>query len=242
MYKETKNEEYLRLSYCCLAGLFRNVQLWDCNYGYGKHFPNFFGVFPLKDAPYTAAYEELEVYAALHHYLIQAEGIDILPSLRILLPEFIRYASGRLAYYYPPMLPAEMLSDEVKTGEIQKDLWIPLEDLYDGWEKAGAVGQEVYGAGLPFGIVARQYNKIEGTDLVIFTDYPAHGFRKAKRSLTFHVAGIDSFKCRLILPGISATKLKQYSVETKTGRTYATADKKSNGFEIPGGSTVRIKW
>ncbi|WP_194139519.1 hypothetical protein [Flavobacterium hungaricum] len=30
-----------------------------------------------------------------------------------------------------------MSSEEVKTGEIQKEFWNPLEDLYSGWEKAG---------------------------------------------------------------------------------------------------------
>ncbi|HMK07233.1 MAG TPA: hypothetical protein VK476_06865, partial [Flavobacterium sp.] len=69
LYNETGDDFYLRLSYSCLAGVFKNTAIWDCGYGYGKHFPNFFGVFPLNDAPYTAAYEELEVYAALHHYL-----------------------------------------------------------------------------------------------------------------------------------------------------------------------------
>ncbi|RZJ30515.1 MAG: hypothetical protein EOO48_04800, partial [Flavobacterium sp.] len=67
MYKESNDDYYLKLSYCCLAGVFRNVHIWDCGYGYGKHFPSFFAVYPLKDAPYTAAYEELEVYAALSY-------------------------------------------------------------------------------------------------------------------------------------------------------------------------------
>src|SRR5690606_15386395 len=54
LYKETKNELFLKLSYCCLAGIFKNVGIWDCNYGHGKNFPNFFSVHPLNDAPYTA--------------------------------------------------------------------------------------------------------------------------------------------------------------------------------------------
>ncbi|HKG06786.1 MAG TPA: hypothetical protein VKB19_10035, partial [Pedobacter sp.] len=91
LFKETKDETYLKLSYDCLAGVFNNVQLWECDYGHAKNFPTFFSVFPLKDAPYTAAYEEEEVYAALHDYLKESEGIDILPAVRLLITEFIRH-------------------------------------------------------------------------------------------------------------------------------------------------------
>src|SRR5690606_33602120 len=124
-------------------------------------FPNFFAVFPLNDAPYTAAYEEFEVYIALDHYIKVTEGIDILPSVKVLIPEFIKYALSRLPYYYPPLLPQDMSSEEVRTGEILKDLWVPLEDLQDGWKKSGEVGQEVYGASIPFGVIARQYFQLQ---------------------------------------------------------------------------------
>lgn len=109
LYKETNDSKYLELSYCCLAGIFKNVHIWDCNYGYGKNFPGFFSVYPLNDAPYTAAYEELEVYAALHHYLQITKDIEILPSLKILIPEFIKYTVSRLPFYYPGLLPQEMI-------------------------------------------------------------------------------------------------------------------------------------
>jgi len=64
LYNITRNDTYLNLSYMCLAGIFRNTQLWDCNYGYGKNFPRFFALYPLNDAPYTAVYEEQEVFCA----------------------------------------------------------------------------------------------------------------------------------------------------------------------------------
>lgn len=242
LYKETKDDFHLKLSCCCLAGVFRNVQLWDCNYGFGKSFPSFFAVYPLKDAPYTAAYEELEVYAALHHYLKVSQGIGILKSLRLLTSEFIKYAPGRLAYYYPPMLPQEMIADEVKTGEIQKDLWIPLEDIHDGLERSGSVGQEVYGAGLPFGIVARQYHKTDN-GLMIYSDYPVFGFRKSKRALTFRVEGSDKMPCRIIISGTGKKPLPKYyvAVKSKHGYTETNAEKKGV-FTVCGGAHVRIKW
>lgn len=243
LFKETGETRYLELSYCCLAGIFKNCQIWDCNYGYAKNFPNFFAVFPLKDAPYTAAYEELEVYAALYHYLEAAKGIEILPSLRIMLPEFIKYAASRMAYYYPTLLPPEMIAEETKTGEVQKDLWIPLEDIYDGWEKSGQVGQEVYGAGIPFGIVARQYFRIEKLSALVFVDYPATNLRFGENSVTFHLEGSSHLNARMKLVGISKAALSKIKVEQRDKSSYRQLYGTSpDSFELSGRTRVRITW
>ncbi|WP_411973651.1 hypothetical protein ACLCDV_10795 [Sphingobacterium sp. Lzh-3] len=241
MYKVTNDKHYLELSYCCLAGIFNNCQLWDRNYGYGKNFPYFFSVFPLKDAPYAAAYEELEVFAALHHYLEAAADIEILPSLRILIPEFIKYATGRLAYYYPPLLSQEMIAKETRTGEVQKDLWIPLEDIYDGWEKSGEVGQEVYGAGLAFGIIPRQYFKIDNLGGTVFINYPISNVRIGKNSVTFRLEGSALLRAHMRLLGFSKDNLKKIHVEQKVKSSYQSVRALGNGFyELVGAGRVRI--
>lgn len=241
MYKITGDKKYLEHSYCCLAGVFKNCQIWDCDYGHGKNFPYFFSVFPLNDAPYTAAYEEMEVFAALHHYLEVSAGIDILPSLKILIPEFIKYAVGRLAYYYPPLLPAEMISDKTKTGEVQKDLWVPLEDIHDGWEKSGEVGQEVYGAGIAFTIVPKQYFKLDILNGIMFINYPIANFRRLKNSITFHLEGSDSLKAQLKLLGLSKEILSKIKVEQKVKSTYKYVENLEDGvYELTGKGIVRI--
>ena len=243
LYRETNDEKYLKLSYSCLAGVFKNVQLWECNYGYGKNFPNFFSVFPLNDAPYTAAYEEFEVYAALHHYMEVTDGIDILPSLKVLIPEFIKYAVSRLAFYYPPLLPPEMIAEEIKTGEVQKDLWVPLEDIHDGWEKSGEVGQEVYGAGISFGIVPRQYFMLKEFNATGFIDYPAVNFRFGKSSITFRLIGDPKFKASMKLFGLSKAKISKIKVEVKNKSKYDEIKvQDSNEFKFPGNSSIRISW
>jgi hypothetical protein len=149
--KITGNKLYKELSYLCLANVLKNVKLWECDYGYGKNFPSFFCLFPLNDAPYTAVYEEQEVFCALHDYLKHAEGEEILPSILLLLAEYIKYLVDRAIYYYPTMLPKEMLSDEVKTGEVDPKLWIALEDLHDGWEKAAKLARKYMGQVMPSG-------------------------------------------------------------------------------------------
>src|SRR5690606_18049822 len=130
LWKETGKQLYRNLSHLFLANLFKNMALWSCEYGHGRSFPTFFSLFPLNNAPYIAVYEEQETVAAIHAYLATA-GEEVMPAFSLLLAEFVRYAQNRLPYYYPPMLPEDMLSEEVKTGEIDPKLWIPLEDIQD---------------------------------------------------------------------------------------------------------------
>ena len=240
LYKITKKKLYLDISYTCLTGLFKNVQLYDCKYGYGKNYTNFFSIFPLNDAPYTAAYEELEVYAALSEYLFQAEDVAILPSLRILIPEFIKYAVNRMAYYYPPLLPKEMLSEEVKTGELQPDLWVPLEDLYNGWEKSGQVGQEVYGAGIAFGVVPRQYIKIE-EDFLVFIDYP-NQYKKRGKSITIKLYGDKRLSCNLKILKIGDRNIKLKITHDNKALTAFKENIKIHEYEISGHGVIKIQW
>jgi hypothetical protein len=246
LYKITKKEVYKELSYLCMANVFKNVRLWDCNYGYGKNFPSFFALFPLNDAPYTAVYEEQEVFCAFHDYLHHAEGVDILPSLRLLMAEYIRFLVERSVYYYPTMLPKEMLSDEVKTGEVDPNLWIALEDMHDGWEKSGEVGQEVYGAGNAFGILPRHYMQVEGQPFMIYTDYPTYGFSPKKhRPAEFRLAGDERLACRLMLVKTDKGKFPDFTVTINGKKESLKGSKTPDGhleFKVAGNSQVRINW
>lgn len=213
LHKITNEPVYLNLSYLCLANVMRNFQLWECNYGYAQHFTTFFGIFPLNDAPYTAAYEEQEVFSAMHNYLIYAEGMDVLPSVSLLLAEFIRYIVQRAVYYYPPNLPKDVLSDEVKMGEVDPNLWIAIEDIHDGWEQSGTVGQEVYGAGVAFGIVPRHYRALPNESFMIYVDYPTSDFKYRKGSpLSFWVRGDEKLTCRMMLLSKDGKSLPKFKV------------------------------
>lgn len=250
LYIETGEEKYLETSYLCLAGILRNVQLWECDYGYAKNFDNFFGIFPLGDAPYKAAYEEMEVYAAINDYIREADAANApIPSaLQLLLPELVRYSVNRLPAYYPTMLPVDILSEDVKTGEIDPTIWIPLEDLYDGWEKPGQVGQEVYGAGVGFGVVPRQYHKVKGERFMVYCDYPVQNFRSNNyKSAFFKTLGDVNMQCKMQI--MSETKLKHsdfvVSTEASKKETYFKPIKQNTKmmeYDIPGNTVVKIKW
>ena len=245
LYKITNKNLYLELSYLCIANLMRNARLWNCNYGYGKYFPTFFCMFPLSNAPYTAPYEEQEVFCALHDYLRHAEGIDILPSVKLLMSEFIRYMVYRAVYYYPTMLPKEMLCDQPKTGELDPKLWIAVEDLNDGWVQSGGVGQEVYGAGNAFGILPRHYLRIPGKEFMIYVDYPTEGFKVRKGSTPrFRIKGDGRLSCRLcIIPeeGKKAPALKVFINNNSKAEQGAVQQDGRIEYMVPGDCEVAIR-
>lgn len=243
LYKITKKEIYRELSYLCLASVFKNIKLWDCNYGFGKNFPSFFALFPLNDAPYTAVYEEQEVFCAFHDYLRHAEGVEILPSVRLLMAEYIRFLVERAMYYYPTMLPTDMLQEKPKTGELDPNLWIALEDMHDGWEKCGEVGQEVYGAGNAFGILPRHYIRIPNEDFMIYVDYPTYEIKAKKgKPVTLRLAGDDRLNCRMMI-----IKMKDVLPDIAIkGRTGPLTGKKVKGghleFIVAGNEELTVTW
>ncbi|MCF6404950.1 hypothetical protein L3C95_18765 [Chitinophaga filiformis] len=211
LYNVTKNELYLDLCYLFLANLFANITLWQCEYGYLKHFPLFFALFPLTNAPYIAVYEEQECFAAFHNFLSHAHDTPLLRSAALLTAEFIRHFVSRAIHYCPPVLPKEMLSEEVRTGETVPHLWIALEDIHDGWEKSGEVGQEVYGAGLAFGIVPRHYFKSAEEDFMVFVDYPTAD-RRLESPMRLKILGDKTLQCRLRIISLNGQALTGFTV------------------------------
>ncbi|RAJ11199.1 hypothetical protein LX64_00808 [Chitinophaga skermanii] len=199
LYAETKQTHFLEQSYICMANLFVNTAFWECKYGNSKHYPTFFSIFPLDDANYAAAYEERDIMNAFREYLLLAPN-DVLPALRDLLPEYIRYTIHRAPYYYPPNLPADIIATDVRMGEIDRDLWIPLEDFQIGYEPLGQVGQEVYGLGLPFEILTHHYIRLEDVGCYVFLDYPFEVVSaKTGQSITLQILGSAAYSCRLVL-------------------------------------------
>jgi len=184
----TKKRRYLGLADVCMANLFDNLWLWQCDYGYAKAYQNYFGLFPLRDAPYLAPYEELEAHAKFDEFL-KLGGDDVRPSMRLLIAEFQKYSLDRCWYYYPDALPQEALSEKVRNGHLERALAIPLEDLQDGREQSGQVGQEIYGAGLPFVLTARHYMRLAGGRITVYSNYPMDEFSETTGTALWRAVG-----------------------------------------------------
>ncbi|MDP9046625.1 MAG: hypothetical protein M3N14_00715, partial [Bacteroidota bacterium] len=150
-------------------------------------------------------------------------------------------------FYYPPNLPKEMLSEKVKMGEVDPNLWIAIEDIHDGWEKSGEVGQEVYGAGVAFGIVPRHYHQVPGEDFMIYVDYPSANFSKKGNSVSLSIKGDERLTCRLMIINKEHHKLPKFSVFVKgDGKKEDIAGKQRKDghleYTVNGNQDVVIKW
>jgi hypothetical protein len=190
MWKATKKKRYLGLAELCLANLFDNMWLWECPYEHATHYRTFFGLFPLRDAPYLAPYEELEAHAKFHDYLMLA-GDDARPSLRLLIAEFQKFSLDRCWYYFPSSLPVDGIAEKTKNGRVERALAIPLEDLQDGRETSGQVGQEIYGVGLAFVLTSRHYQRFAGGTAFAYGSYPMYDFFETTSGYATWRAGGD---------------------------------------------------
>jgi hypothetical protein len=140
------------------------------------------------------------------------------------------------------------MTEQPKTGELDPKLWIPLEDIYDGWEQAGQVGQEVYGAGLPFAIIPRQYWRIPGEKFMVYTDYPIRDFSSIEPgSAIFYVLGDPRLSCRMRIIPTGRAKLPAFEVKTEHAGTTETLQGTETPeghleYELFGDRTVMASW
>lgn len=147
-------------------------------------------------------------------------------------------------------MPNEVIAEpkDVKTGEVDPNLWIALEDLQDGWERSGQVGQEVYGAGIAFGVVPRQYFKVEKGGFMFFNEYPATNFRVGQSEVTFYTRGDERLTFRMvIIPLEKGKKLPDITIATRQTGLFTEVNpiKKQKlrlEYNVSGNLKVRIQW
>ena len=154
LYTLKPDKTYLAAAEIYLGNVIRNCALWDMKYGNAKERESFFSLFPLKETLYTAAFEEHETLAIFHRILqlTRKHQIPFSENIVFFMTEYIKYALLRMPYYFPPLLPSDILAGNVKSGYVNPQVWIPLEDLGDGWAAVGQIGQEVYGASVFFNL------------------------------------------------------------------------------------------
>jgi hypothetical protein len=203
LWRITGDKHYLAQSYVYLASFFHNCQLWESEIGLAKQYSNFLGATCLQDAPYMAIYECFDSYAAFERYL-DFGGPDVIPSVKLLVSEYCRYALDRAWYFYPDALPADGLATENRNGHIDRELSFPVEDLYPDGQPAGQVGQEIYGAGAAMVFATRSFYRIDGAPFVIHCDRFARAITRInERSVSFALDGPSGLDAciSLVAPG-----------------------------------------
>src|SRR5205085_3862785 len=98
--------------------------------------------------------------------------------------------------------------------------------------KAGQVGQEVYGAGLPFGVIPRHYWGVPNEKFMIYIEYPTEGFSAREKGLaSMRVLGDPRLWCRLRIIPTAKTSLPKFEVRTEREGDFETL----RGHETPEG-------
>lgn len=244
LWRITNRKTYLALSYAYLASFFHNSQIWESEIGHAVHYSNFLGVTCLQDAPYMAAYECYDSFAAFERYLDLA-GPDVIPAARMLVSEYCRYALHRAWSYYPDALPAEVLATEYRNGTIDRGLSLPVEDLYPDGQPAGQVGQEVYGAGGAMIFATRAFHQIEGAPFRVYCDHFMRALTRIDaRSVSFKLEGEEGTSACLALVRSGRARLPEAILRRPDGEevTPTASSRDSIEFEIPSHSTLVLAW
>jgi len=157
----------MELSYLPLANLMRLCWLWECDYGLAAEYRTFFGLSPMPEAGVITNKEQYESWRFLKEYaeILDHAGAELPRGVDRLVDAFVMYTPQVLRYALPPFLPPEAVSREptVYNSVNVDSFYIPLEDLRDGWEKSGKLGQQLYGAGSPLAFAAATVSSIGAT-------------------------------------------------------------------------------
>jgi len=140
-----------------------------------------------------------------------------------------------------------MIAEDPRTGFLNPKLWIPFEDLHDNLDKAGQVGQEVYGAGLAFGLLTIHYFRTLDESFLIYIDYPVQTVSSADGFLTLSVSGDQRLDCSLRIVPVKGKPLPAVHLESTREATVKSvkAELTEEGhqlFRLTGDCEIALSW
>lgn len=208
------------------------------------------------DDPGSGALLYLQILTALNDYAIQTHTALCVtvagewPEMGFSLPpteEFGLPAGQEIVLRMPSQLPAEMIAEEPRTGFLNPKLWIPFEDLHDNLDKAGQVGQEVYGAGLAFGLLTRHYFRTLDNGFLIYTNYPLQTMSFADGFLTLSGSGDQRLDCALRIVPVKRKPLPAVQLDcTREGTVESVESGQTKEghqlFRLKGDCEIAVSW
>ena len=242
LYAITGQRRYMELSLLPLANLFAASWMWDCGYQLCANgaYHTFFGLSPLPWSGYIAMMEQEQAWQALREYLL-VMGDSAPLSVRMLAAEFCRYSLSTLTYTLPPELPSGVAGPA--PGEYsfvprnRLDLAIPLEDLREGSQPSGQIGQEIYGAGGPLALAGLSATRL-APDLWLTAPYPVTVHRTVS-GYAIAVAGAPGYPIAIRLRGGGLARIGRIAAGSggavPTARTVGSVT-----FEAEGGRGYTI--
>lgn len=245
LWRITQDPQWLAQSYVYIAGVMHNCEIWNSELGNAAHYSNFLGTTALHDGPYMAMFECFECFAGFQEYL-QQSGPDLEPAARMLISEYCKYTLERGWFYFPDVLPKEAIHEgDRQSGEVDPKLSFPLEDLYGDGQKAGQIGQEVYGAGAPFTFVSTALHQVDGAPFRLFCNHFARSFEHiGERVIAIRLDGGETRTALLSLVRLKRGTLPKPTVHLTTGGVVepCAISRDRIDFEVPANGRLVISW
>ena len=241
LWRLTGKSVYRDLSTVSVASIMSHLWLWHL----GPETKTFMALPPLHNAPYVAFYEEGEVLATLETWH-KIMGDKAPEGVALLLAEYQQHLLARGRFYFPSELSPELIEPSPKELPIHARLPIPLEGLGAPKDKAGSVGQAVYGAGAAFVLAARCWHRPRSAPFAVFCGYPVtqleeDGTRR-RGKLRLDISGSSKLSCMLrLLPGAHARVAFDLVCNGRRHRWSATG-KAGWCAKVPGGAQIEISW
>ena len=193
----------------------------------------FFGLSPTQRGAVITPKEQYEAWLLIAETLRVGRG-RLSPNVELLLSEFYAQTLITTPTALPPLLDVESVTTNPRAYPTVQStntaLWIPLEDMRDGWDLHGAIGQQIYGAGMPIAMAAESVVEIAPGALV-YSSYPVVGMTPD----TFTVAGLPSTLAMIRTTGIDV--ISPVLAGDRTPVRCGTA----LCFVVPGGATVGFR-
>lgn len=191
MYQIEKESVYLDVINRAVANLMRLSWIWECDYGWMVPWDfdeiprealwvatpggrTFFGLNPTQQSAVITPKEQYEAWIYLIETLQRLHGV-LDPSVEKLIAEFVKHTLLTIPGALPPFIPEGAASEHPAAYETVAEndlsLFIPLEDLRDGWDVSGVIGQELYGAGMAPAMASQAVVDL-APGITIYSGYP----------------------------------------------------------------------
>jgi hypothetical protein len=232
MYQFEKESLYLDVINRAVANLMRLSWIWECDYGWmgpwdiddiprdalwaaGAGGRTFFGLNPTQQSAVITPKEQYEAWMYLIETLQRLHGV-LDPSVEKLIAEFVKHTLLTIPGSLPPFIPEGGATKHPaayeSVSENDLSLYIPLEDLRDGWDLSGVIGQEIYGAGMAPAMASQAVINIT-PGITLYSGYPSVQIDGHK--VTF--AGVNGTFTPVVVTGIlEVLDSDQRAVETET--------------------------
>jgi hypothetical protein len=250
LYQIDLDPLYLDVVNQSTANILRLSWLWESDYGFlveefdgneQEGLPSiatdvrnrtFFGLNPTQNSAAITPKEQYEAWIYITETLQRLHG-QLDPTVEKLLSEFSKHTLQTIPRSLPPFLPPGSATEFPAAYETvahnDLSIFIPLEDLRDGWEVDGAIGQEIYGAGMAPALAALSLVEL-APGLVVYSGYPLVDV--SGEEITF--VGIPGTSTPVVVWGAE-------SVASATGaEVVAETCGKALCFDAEGGASYRI--